>query len=185
MACGPTLLSQGPISGGAVLILCTFGTHPQPFERALSWVADAAGEERLIVQHGSTPPRPQLDGVVWHRFLDYEELVAAMGEADVVVSHAGVGTLMTAIQAGVVPVAIPRLREHGEHVDDHQLQIATELGESGYVVPCLGRTELGDCLRRAREMDQPEPEQGGELRGVAIAAAGGDPQGALRGSAGR
>ena len=44
--------------------------------------------------------------------------------ADVVVSHAGVGTFLRCLGAGRVPVLVPRRLAFGEHVDDHQEQIA-------------------------------------------------------------
>lgn len=183
MAGGPIALPQGQVPGGVVLILCTLGTHPQPFARALDWLLPAARDEDLVVQHGATPARPEVTGARWHEFLDYDELTELVDAADVVVSHGGVGSLMTAIGLGAVPVAIPRLRAMGEHVDDHQLQIVSELGRSGHVVPCLQRDALSSALERAGGAKPPSPTRAviwdesprGELRRAAIIAAGGDP----------
>jgi UDP-N-acetylglucosamine--N-acetylmuramyl-(pentapeptide) pyrophosphoryl-undecaprenol N-acetylglucosamine transferase len=50
-----------------------------------------------------------------------------MREADAVVSHAGVGSALAAMQAGRRAVYVPRRRLHGEHVDDHQVAMAREL----------------------------------------------------------
>jgi UDP-N-acetylglucosamine transferase subunit ALG13 len=55
------------------------------------------------------------------------EMRAAMREADVVISHAGVGSALAAMQAGRRAVFVPRRRAHGEHVDDHQVAMAREL----------------------------------------------------------
>lgn len=55
------------------------------------------------------------------------ELHAAMAAADVVVAHAGIGSALGALNAGRCPVLVPRRAERGEHVDDHQVQIAREL----------------------------------------------------------
>lgn len=52
-------------------------------------------------------------------------------EADVVVTHAGVGTVVQLLEWGVRPVVLPRSAGRGEHVDDHQSQIATLLREHG------------------------------------------------------
>lgn len=175
MAAGPTPLPQGPVPGGPALILCALGTHPQPFERALDWVLQASGEEELVVQHGATPARGASDRVRWQRYVPYDQLVELMRAADVVVAHAGVGTLMTAIEAGRVPVAIPRLRSAGEHVDDHQVQIATELGGVGYLVPCMGADALPAAIEAARGGSARVRSQPAELCRAAIVAAGGDP----------
>jgi UDP-N-acetylglucosamine transferase subunit ALG13 len=158
------------------LILVTFGTHPQPFDRALDWVLDAVVDEELVVQHGSTPPRPGAGPQVeWHELLTYERIVELIRAADAVVGHAGVGTLMTAIELGRTPVAIPRLREHGEHVDDHQLDIAREMSSAGYVIACSREGELAEAIERARNAGLRSRDGAGDLRRVAILAAGGDP----------
>jgi UDP-N-acetylglucosamine--N-acetylmuramyl-(pentapeptide) pyrophosphoryl-undecaprenol N-acetylglucosamine transferase len=57
-----------------------------------------------------------------------DELFHAMTKADVVVAHAGLGSAVTALRAGRCPVLVPRHRRHSEHVDDHQKEIARELG---------------------------------------------------------
>lgn len=56
------------------------------------------------------------------------EMASAIAEADVVVAHAGTGIALMALENGRFPVLVPRRARHGEHVDDHQLTIALELG---------------------------------------------------------
>lgn len=55
------------------------------------------------------------------------DLHEAMAQADVVVAHAGIGSALGALNAGRCPVLVPRRARRGEHVDDHQVQIAREL----------------------------------------------------------
>ncbi len=66
--------------------------------------------------------------------LPEKELSEAMREADVVITHAGVGTALAALEVGKCPVMAPRLSAHGEAVDDHQVQIAAQLSERGLAV---------------------------------------------------
>jgi UDP-N-acetylglucosamine transferase subunit ALG13 len=73
-------------------------------------------------------------GVAGHHAIPERDLTEAMGEADVVVAHAGVGTALAALEVGKCPVLVPRRLAHGEHVDDHQTQIANELGRRGLAV---------------------------------------------------
>ena len=70
-------------------------------------------------------------GVNGHYAIPEHDLTQAMGEADVVVGHAGVGTALAALEVGRCPVLVPRRLVRGEHVDDHQTQIAGELGARG------------------------------------------------------
>jgi UDP-N-acetylglucosamine--N-acetylmuramyl-(pentapeptide) pyrophosphoryl-undecaprenol N-acetylglucosamine transferase len=73
-------------------------------------------------------------GIAGHYAIPERDLTAAMREADVVVAHAGVGTALAAFEVGKCPLLVPRRFSLGEHVDDHQAQIAGELGERGLAV---------------------------------------------------
>lgn len=57
-----------------------------------------------------------------------QEMARAILDADVVVAHAGTGIALMALENGKLPVLVPRRGMRGEHVDDHQLTIALELG---------------------------------------------------------
>jgi UDP-N-acetylglucosamine transferase subunit ALG13 len=63
--------------------------------------------------------------------VDAHELDQEMAAADVVVCHAGVGSTLQLLEAGRVPVVVPRLRRFGEHVDDHQVDLADTLEQLG------------------------------------------------------
>ena len=70
-------------------------------------------------------------GIISHHAIPEHELTQAILEADVLVAHAGVGTAVAALEVGKCPVLVPRRFAYGEHVDDHQTQIAAELGNRG------------------------------------------------------
>jgi UDP-N-acetylglucosamine--N-acetylmuramyl-(pentapeptide) pyrophosphoryl-undecaprenol N-acetylglucosamine transferase len=63
--------------------------------------------------------------------LPSDRLVKAMTQADVVVGHAGVGTSIVALRAGKWPILVPRRHARGEHIDDHQAEVAGELSRRG------------------------------------------------------
>jgi UDP-N-acetylglucosamine--N-acetylmuramyl-(pentapeptide) pyrophosphoryl-undecaprenol N-acetylglucosamine transferase len=66
-------------------------------------------------------------GITGRATVPHDELSDAIAAADVVVAHSGTGAALTALEVGKTPVLVPRLARFGEHVDDHQLQIAAEL----------------------------------------------------------
>lgn len=66
-------------------------------------------------------------GIPGRSTVPHDELRRAIDGSDVVIAHAGVGAALTALEAGKCPILIPRRASHGEHVDDHQVQIAVEL----------------------------------------------------------
>ena len=153
------------------MIFVTLGTHEQPFDRALDLVAALARRETVLVQHGATPPRPGLSGVEWSEYLDWAPLTALMRDADVVITHAGVGSAVTAIRAGKKPVLVPRLARYGEHVDDHQLQIAERLAEFGLAVVCAPEAQVDGLIAEARETTSRFPSSRRSMLARAVADA--------------
>lgn len=129
------------------MILLSLGTHQQPFPRAVDLIEPLARQATpVIVQHGSTAPRPDIPFTTWVESMPYEDIVATMTRVDSVVCHAGVGTIITALKTGHTPVVIPRLAQHDEHVDDHQLDIATRFAERGLVRCVTAEADLKSLL---------------------------------------
>jgi len=62
------------------------------------------------------------------------ELEERQRSADVIISHAGTGSVLSALQCGRIPIVVPRRSELGEHVDDHQLDLARELSRTGLAI---------------------------------------------------
>ncbi len=86
-----------------------------------------------------------------NRMVPESELVAAIGEADVVVSHAGAGSLALALRAGRVPVFVPRRAANGEQIDDHQVELARWADRRGLAVMAeADRVDLEHLISAAR-----------------------------------
>jgi len=73
-------------------------------------------------------------GVEGRASMPAAELVAHMRAADVVIAHAGTGTILDALDSGKHPIVVPRSVRRGEHVDDHQEQIAADVAGRGLVM---------------------------------------------------
>lgn len=128
------------------------GNAHQPFWRLLRGIEGIAHllPQPVIVQCGHTPFHSQACKA--ESFLDMVEFERQIGNADLVVSHAGGGGVMLAVQAGKVPVLMPRRACHGEHVDDHQVENARELAATGKVVVAENPEDLfgaiGEAMKR-------------------------------------
>lgn len=115
------------------MILVTVGTSETPFDRLLqAFDVVERPDEELVVQHGPSSVRPR--GASCVDFLPFDQLVDAIRRARLVVTHAGVGSIMTTLANGKRPIVVPRLRRFDEAVDDHQLALGRRLAESGLVV---------------------------------------------------
>jgi UDP-N-acetylglucosamine transferase subunit ALG13 len=153
------------------MILVTVGTHEQPFDRLVRAAADLGGDEPVVVQYGSSAV-PHGRGE-WVDYLSFDELAELAREARVFVCHAGVGSIVLARRSGHRPVVVPRRHHLGEHVDDHQLSLATRLGRAGVVTVLEDPASLGSLVRQEAAVPEGAPNAlpgpdalGGAIRGV-------------------
>lgn len=143
----------GPLRGPSGLgrVVVTLGSQEgYPFDRLVARLAHVLpGTAEVTWQTGATDPGAHgVDGVASMPFAHLEEAISG---ADVVVAHAGVGSALSALLAGRHPVLVARRASAGEHVDDHQLQIARELSRRGLATTCSPEElDLGVLLEAAR-----------------------------------
>jgi len=114
-------------------IVVALGTHEKfGFPRLLTRLVDVLpAEAEVLWQVGSTRI-PRMPAAARHQ-VPFTEMQQAMVEADVVITHAGVGSALAAMRAGRRAIYVPRRRGYGEHVDDHQVEMARELDSRGLV----------------------------------------------------
>jgi UDP-N-acetylglucosamine transferase subunit ALG13 len=129
------------------MIFVSVGTHEAPFDRLLHAVAELRLDEELVVQRG--PSEVRCDRATTEfEYLPFDQVVELVRRARVVVTHAGVGSVMLALSHDKRPVVMARLRELGEHVDDHQLELAQRLSEAGLVQLVEDAESLAAALGR-------------------------------------
>ena len=131
---GSVLDGYAPVSSGEGRIermVVSVGTSKKyGFDRLVRTLADIVPPDvEVLWQTGYTDVTDLSIKASPH--VPFEELKTAIERADVMVSHAGVGITLTALDAGLRPVLVPRRRSFAEHVDDHQMQIAGELQSKG------------------------------------------------------
>lgn len=143
------------------MIFVTLGTQAFQLDRLLRALDRLPGDEELVIQCGHATFRPAR--AEWHDQLSYEDLVAQVRRARVVVCHAGVGSVLTALEQGRRPVVVPRLHAHGEAVDDHQVPFARRLAGAGYVT----LVEDLETLPEALAAELPVAARGGAGGGLA------------------
>lgn len=134
---------------GVDRIVVTLGSQRgYPFDRLVERLVRVlpVGAE-VTWQTGGTDPRAH--GVVGRVSMPHDELIGAIAGADLVIAHAGVGSALSALEAGRHPVLVGRRRALGEHVDDHQLQIAEELSKRGLATACEPEEITAEVLARA------------------------------------
>ncbi len=126
------------------MILVTTGTNAPAFDRLLQEVEAMDIDEAVVVQHGPSALRPA--GATCVDYVSFDRFVELVREARIVVTHAGVGSILVTLMNGKRPFVVPRLARFGEHVDDHQLELGRRLSEIGVV-------ELIEDPSQTRERD--------------------------------
>lgn len=122
-----------------------------PFDRMIramdAWAAAVDGEEVLAqIGQGSYEPR----NMTWMRNLPRSQYSDTVARADLVIAHAGIGSLIVAGEYGKPIVVLPRRARYGEHNNDHQVDTAARLGAWRGVYVADTEAQLGRCIAQAR-----------------------------------
>ena len=118
------------------MIFVSVGTQKFPFNRLLAQLDELVGngriEDEIFAQIGLSDYKPQ-----HYEYVDYlgkEEFDACMRQCDLVITHSGVATIVSALKYEKPIIVVPRLARYGEHVDDHQVEIADTFSEQNYIL---------------------------------------------------
>ena len=121
-----------------------------PFDRlirAMDVWAGQSGRGDVVAQIGEGQYLPQ--HMAHDRRITQAAFAARVAEAEVVVSHAGMGTVITAGRAGRPLVLLPRRREWGEHNTDHQVATANWLRGKPGIFVAEREDDLALCIAAA------------------------------------
>lgn len=77
------------------------------------------------------------------------EYVAIFSQANLIVSHAGMGTILTALTQGKRVCIMPRQMKYGEHRNDHQLATVERLRDYPSLFKAKDKTDLKRCINEA------------------------------------
>lgn len=83
-------------------------------------------------------------------FLSKEQFDEKVAGCDLLITHSGVGTILSGVSREKPVIVYPRLAQFGEHVDDHQLQIAESFSKQNYVLICRESDSLMDLIEQSK-----------------------------------
>ena len=130
------------------MTLVILGTQDKEFTRLLKMVEDEIKKGRIhgdvIVQAGQTKYKSKYMSVL--DLIPNTKFNKLIKEADLVITHGGVGSIISALKYNKKVIAVPRLSKYGEHVNDHQLEIIEEFGKLGYIKSATNKRELTKAL---------------------------------------
>ena len=138
------------------MILVLLGTQNNSFHRLLEEVEknikDKTINEEVIVQAGYTKYQSDkmkiLDLIPREEFKEYQE------KANIIITHGGVGSIISSIEKGKKVIAVPRLHKYQEHVNDHQKDIVEMFNKKGYII---GLKDVGELEKAISKIEKFEP----------------------------
>lgn len=134
------------------MIFVTLGTQDKQFRRLLDATLALRIDEKVVIQYGSTKPDEDMvenleKNFELHQYLSNEEFDKYMKEARVIITHAGVGTIIEGLKLDKMMIVAARLKKYKEHVNDHQLQILDTFEKEGYILRLDDFSKLSELLK--------------------------------------
>jgi len=141
------------------MIFLTVGTV-FPFDRLVRAVdqaiADGLIAEPVLAQIGDTELKP--DNMEYARMVSKDDFKRSMAESEYLISHAGIGSIVTALELNKRMIVMPRLKRLGEHVNDHQVGTAHKFEDLGHVLAAYDVSELRAKIKEIASF-KPKPRQ--------------------------
>lgn len=137
------------------MILVMLGTQNNSFHRLLEEIDRLIDcdviKEKVIVQAGYT--KYESKNMKIFSLLPQEELEKYQDRADLIITHGGVGSIISSLKKEKKVIAVPRLHKYGEHVNDHQKQIVESFDKKGYIIGCYEVSDLEKAIEEARSFE--------------------------------
>ncbi|WP_404422102.1 glycosyltransferase [Nibricoccus sp. IMCC34717] len=135
------------------MILVTVGTD-LPFNRLVetvdSW-AQRNNRSDVFAQIGHTDWKPK--HIAYTQFIEPVDFNKRFTEADVIIAHAGMGTILSALKWGKPLLVMPRRASLGEQRNEHQLATARHLQALGKITVAVDEAELLAWLDKLDQLD--------------------------------
>lgn len=139
------------------MILVLLGTQNNSFHRLLEEIEKNIENgnitEEVVVQAGYTKfePSTKKQKIEIFNTVPKEDLDKLIEKANIVISHGGVGSMITANQKGKKVIAVPRYKMYHEHVNDHQLKTIEIFGKRSYVMPTKNVQDIEQALKDVKD----------------------------------
>ena len=147
------IISKCCIWGVVVLILVTLGTQDKQFTRLLDAVEKAIEDgyikDKVIVQAGFT--KYESKNMKIFDLIDREKFSQLISECDLLITHGGVGSILTGLKNDKKVIACPRLAKYHEHINDHQRQIINNFYQEQYLLKFDEGDNLGKIISEAKD----------------------------------
>ena len=137
-----------------ILILICVGASEFAFDRLLK-IVDQLCEEGImngnyiVAQIGVAKYIPQ--NYKYFEVISHSEFKEFEDKADYIISHAGTGCVIPALKKNKKVIVFPRDAKYGEHIDNHQYELAEIFSAAGFILSASNKKELIECINKINE----------------------------------
>lgn len=137
------------------MILVLLGTQNNSFHRLLEEIEknikDGTIKEEVVVQAGYT--KFSTEKMKIFDLIPKEELEELQEKANLIITHGGVGSIISSIEKGKKVIAVPRIHEYEEHVNNHQKEIVKDFDNKGYIIGIERVEDLKKALINSKNFE--------------------------------
>ena len=131
------------------MIFVTLGTHDKPFYRLLDALEKEIKnnniKDKVVVQAGATKFKSEYMQIF--DLISMQEFDDLVSKCDLLITHGGVGSIMTGLKKGKKVIACARLAKYMEVVNDHQKQIINNFVKTVYIIVVTDLKDLDKALK--------------------------------------
>ena len=136
------------------MILVTLGTQDKKFYRLLDaiekQIKNKKINDKVVVQAGFSKDFKS-DSMEIFDLIPMDEFDKLISECDLLITHGGVGSIITGLKYNKKVIAAARLKEYGEHTNNHQLQIIKNFTKEKYILSLEDFDKLDEVLKKVEK----------------------------------
>ena len=137
------------------MIFVILGTQTVSFNRLtdkiIELIKNNTIKDEVIIQSGYTKITFEHNLLSYYDYLDSDTMHEYQNKADIIITHGGVGTILECVKLNKKIIAVPRLKEFNEHINDHQLEIVEMYANRKYLLPLFHIEEIENVLKNILE----------------------------------
>lgn len=138
------------------MIFVSVGTHKEGFDRLIKEI-DFLVEQKIIkdkvfaqIGNGKFIPK----NITFVRFMNEDEMEKQIKKCNTYITHGGVGSISLGLSLKKRLIILPRLKKYSEAIDNHQIEIATELEKTKQAIYCKSEKDIKEKLKQKTKLIQ-------------------------------
>lgn len=147
------------------MIFLTIGTWRAGYDRLIKAIDELVGNgviaDEVVAQTGNSSYKPKHMTVI--EFCSPDEFVNLISRAELVISHAGMGTIIEVVKQSKPIVVMPRKPDLGEIDNNHQFTTAKQLEAEGKILVAYEVSDLPAKIEQAKTFVPAKTEEGQEI----------------------